>query len=183
MTGLRISASLSYPMEKSFFYTKPKENDMSRNVRNCTFWSVCTAKISVSLRIRTVRIFHECILMHSFFMRITKVDQTVRIRSLICVFIGCTCQKVRFFHVALIRCQICHHVLGMSKFWNLRSMPIKILTIAYMLRSVVTCRIWDNGMFFSSITMWKGCIFKGCVRLGVSVPPPFRPHNWDQCGA
>ena len=44
--------------------------------------------------------------MQSFFMRTTKTGEIARLRRLICIFIGCICQKVRFLRVRLMLWQI-----------------------------------------------------------------------------
>ena len=84
------------------FMKNKTNNEMNRNVRKRTFIDVRPEKIQISLRIRAV--WSESSLgafwiakdAKPFFMRRTKSDQTSRMRRLIWVLVGRSCQKVRF---------------------------------------------------------------------------------------
>ena len=76
------------------------DTKMNHNVRKRTYWHVRRAKIQISLRNRAVLseasqdafwIAKTC-----FIVQTAKIDQTGPMHRLIWVFVGRTCQKVRF---------------------------------------------------------------------------------------
>ena len=87
---------------------------LSHNVRKRTFWRVRPAKIQISLRIRAV--WSEYLLCAFLIAKDATFlhadneysDQSARMRRLIGIFVGRTCQKVLFLTLRLIIVSISH---------------------------------------------------------------------------
>ena len=95
-----IAASLvrSFCRELNWYFW----NNLSRNARKRTFWYVSTTKTQISLRAREVWSEYSSSEWRSFASLVIQnapredSDQTARMRSLIWIFTGHKCPKVRF---------------------------------------------------------------------------------------
>ena len=185
---------------------------LSRNVRKCIFGHMRPAKILISLRIREV--WSESSLGAFWVAKAAKFlhadnedsDQIAQRRSLIWVFVGHTCQKVRFLTLSLIclnQCiTICHAHCCFVEF--IPVLPYDFLVTiptpnfvgiwAFYVDESVRFRLWGlvSPRWYPGKSVWCGNAYivifhgdcKGCFSAGgqtmsggVGLTPRFAPSE------
>ena len=156
---------------------------MNRSIRKRTFGRMCPAKIQISLRIRAVwsesslgafGIANDA----NFLNRDNKdSDQTVKMRRPIWVYVGRTCQKVRFLtyrlklcshillHRCIVNCFICSRLCVLVLQISQTRFYITVLQICWVVWWTLTCCSNKMCRNVKKSTFWHVLPTKTQIRL------------------